>query len=133
METAGQYFNIRNADIMTTETPKVSRNGRYTLAESARLMACDTRTLYKYADRFGQRMLQGMADVHVDYVSIDGEVKSVGISVFPNDKNGKPLHDEKGEHIWTSFKIGSWNEAKEADVMMKDAYHYVKTITALHK
>lgn len=38
---------------MTTELPKVSRNGRYTLAESARLMACDTRTLYKYADRFG--------------------------------------------------------------------------------
>ena len=89
----------------------------------------------EYLEKFQtyQRMLQGMADVHVDYVSIDGEVKSVGISVFPNDKNGKPLHDENGEHIWTSFKIGSWNEAKEADVMMKDAYHYVKTITALHK
>ena len=38
---------------MTTELPKVSRNGRYTLVESARLMACDTRTHYKYADRFG--------------------------------------------------------------------------------
>ena len=38
---------------MTTELPKVSRNGRYTLAESARRMQCDTRTLYKYAQRFG--------------------------------------------------------------------------------
>lgn len=88
----------------------------------------------EYLEKFQtyQRMLQGMADVHVDYVSMDGEVKSVDISVFPNDKDGKPLHDENGEHIWTSFKIGSWNEAEEADVMMKDAYHYVKTLTALH-
>lgn len=33
--------------------PEVQRDGRYTLAESARKMGCDTRTLYKYADRFG--------------------------------------------------------------------------------
>ena len=38
---------------MTTEQPQVKRDGCYTLAESARLMACDTRTLYKYAGRFG--------------------------------------------------------------------------------
>lgn len=38
---------------MTTEQPNVSREGRYTLAQSARLMDCDTRTLHKYAARFG--------------------------------------------------------------------------------
>ena len=40
---------------MTTELPKVSRNGRYTLAESARLMACDTRTLYKGTNKVNGR------------------------------------------------------------------------------
>jgi len=38
---------------MTDVQPKVERGGYYTLAESARRMGCDTRTLYKYADRFG--------------------------------------------------------------------------------
>lgn len=38
---------------MTDTQPKVERGGFYTLAESARRMGCDTRTLYKYADRFG--------------------------------------------------------------------------------
>lgn len=38
---------------MTTEQPKVQRDGRYSLAESARLMDCDTRTLHKYAAYFG--------------------------------------------------------------------------------
>ena len=89
----------------------------------------------EYLEKFQtyQRMLQGLADVHVDYVSMDGEVKSITISVFPNDKDGKPLHDDKGEHIWTSFKIGAWDEVEKADHVMKDAYHYVKTLTALNK
>ena len=89
----------------------------------------------EYLEKFQtyQRMLQGMADVHVDYVSMDGEVKSVTISVFPNDKNGKPLYDENGKHIWTSFRVASWDKAEEADQVIEDAYCYVKTLTAWNK
>lgn len=38
---------------MTPVQPNVQRGGFYSLAESARRMQCDTRTLYKYAQRFG--------------------------------------------------------------------------------
>lgn len=38
---------------MTPVQPDVQRGGRYPLAEAARRMGCDTRTLCKYADRFG--------------------------------------------------------------------------------
>ena len=76
-------------------------------------------------------MLQGMGDVHVDYVSMDGKVTSVTMWIFPNGKDGKALRDEKNESVMASYKIGTWNTAQEADQVMKEANNYVKTLAAL--
>lgn len=77
-----------------------------------------------------QLMLTGLADVHVEFVSID-KLSSVTLHVFPNGQDGKQLLDEKGERIWESFKIGIWDDDSE-DVMER-AKNYVIAIKASNK
>ena len=85
----------------------------------------------EYLEKFQtyQRMLQGMADVHVEYVSMDFMVSSVSLHVFPNGSDGKAVRDDKGEVIRMSFQLSAWRG--DAEKVMKEAYKYVKTLTAL--
>lgn len=78
-----------------------------------------------------QLMLTGLADVHVESVSIDFKLSAVSLHVFPNGHNGKQLLDEKGKIIWESFKIGIWDDDSE-DVMER-AKNYVNTINSNKK
>ena len=78
-----------------------------------------------------QLMLTGLADVHVEFVSIDFKLSSVSLHVFPNGQDGKGLCDENGEIIWESFKIGIWKD--DSEEVMKRAKNYVNTIKANNK
>ena len=85
----------------------------------------------EYLEKFQtyQRMLQGMADVHVEYVSMDFMVSSVSLHVFPNGSDGKALRGDNGEVIMMSFQISAWSD--DAEKVMKEANKYVKTLLAL--
>ncbi len=78
-----------------------------------------------------QLMLTGLADVHVEFVSIDFKLSSVTLRVFPNGQDGKQLLNEKGEIIWESFQIGIWDD--DSEDVMKRAKNYVNTIKASNK
>jgi hypothetical protein len=80
-----------------------------------------------------QLMLTGLADVHVEFISIDFELRSVSLSVWPNGRDGKQLLDENGESIWESFKIGTWDDDADANEVMQRAKNYVKTVKASNK
>ena len=78
-----------------------------------------------------QLMLTGLADVHVEFISINFKLSSVTLHVWPNGQDGKQLLDENGETIWESFKIGIWED--DSEDVMKRAKNYVNTIKASHK
>lgn len=85
----------------------------------------------EYLEKFQtyQRMLQGIADVHVEYVSMDFMVSSVSLHVFPNGSDGKALRGDNGEVIMMSFQISAWSD--DVEKVMKEANKYVKTLLAL--
>lgn len=87
----------------------------------------------QYLEKFQtyQRMLQGMGSVHVEFVTLHKQISSVTLHIFPDDKDGKQLKDDKGEPILVSFKIGIWSD--DAEQIMKGAHDYVTTLTAMKR
>ena len=87
----------------------------------------------QYLEKFQtyQRMLQGMGDVHVEFVTLHKQISSVTLHIFPDDKDGNRLRADNGEPILVSFKIGTWSD--DAEQIMKGAHDYVTTLTAMKR
>lgn len=83
----------------------------------------------EYLEKFQmfQRMLQGVAHVHVKCTVVDSYV-SHDLIIFPIEEGRFFARTKDGDVIMRMFSVASCNDKEENDKVMQEAHKYVKSL-----
>lgn len=88
----------------------------------------DNMTEYLEKFQMYQRMLQGVAHVHVESTVIDFKVSSHSLNIFPLDEKCDFIRTKDGDATVKIFSVAAYYGKEENDKVMKEAHKYVKSL-----
>lgn len=93
-------------------------------------MKTSKENMTEYLEKFQmyQRILQGVAHVHVESTVVDFEVSSHCLSVFPLDEKSDFIRTKDGDVVVKLFNAAAYHDKEENDKVMKEAHKYVKSL-----